>query len=307
MKKKQNIFIICIILVLIIILSIIKTHKTKEQINLQIINIVNSTDILNTNITHTNPDLKLLNSIDNNTQDTYNVNVNDILNGKLKKIVIENSIYYKYTFTAFIGLEKNNQENIFRINSSVILEKKDKFYDIKSLDDFKQDVSKEILKIKNKNSEDISKELNDISLIYRNEKLDVNINYPEYYSYNSVPMNNNNTITDTISFYMTNEKTVNYVLISMSNSKDISIEEYIETLLKQNYTLEEDLFTTPQGLNFKVLTQNFKQNSSEIIEKIYLLDNSYKNLNTVNITVKIDSKNQKRKLTEAEEIIKSIT
>lgn len=307
MKKKQNIFIICIILVLIIILSIIKTHKTKEQINLQIINIVNSTDILNTNITHTNPDLKLLNSIDNNTQDTYNVNVNDILNGKLKKIVIENSIYYKYTFTAFIGLEKNNQENIFRINSSVILEKKDKFYDIKSLDDFKQDVSKEILKIKNKNSEDISKELNDISLIYRNEKLDVNINYPEYYSYTSVPMNNNNTITDTISFYMTNEKTVNYVLISMSNSKDISIEEYIETLLKQNYTLEEDLFTTPQGLNFKVLTQNFKQNSSEIIEKIYLLDNSYKNLNTVNITVKIDSKNQKRKLTEAEEIIKSIT
>lgn len=305
MKKKKLILIILVVLLFIITSFFLYLNKTKDKINFQIINTVNSIDILNSNITLNNPDLKLLNNTDilDSTENLYTVKINNILNGNFNKVTIENSVYYKYSFNANIIISKENKNNTLKINSSVILEKKDDFYIIKSLDDLKQDISKEILKIKNENSEDISKEMSDISLIYQNENLDISINYPIYYSYNSNPTIHDESITDNVSFYMDADKTINYISIEMSTSNKSSTNKTIDTLLNQNYELEEELFITPQGLEFKVLTQTFKQNFNEVIEKIYILQNNYKSLENITITVKVDSNN---KITVAEELIKSI-
>lgn len=289
-------------------ITILNLHTTKEKINTQIINNVNSTDILNENITNNNPELKLLTdtSLNNDNSNSYYVKINDISNGSLKRTIIENSVYYKYIFDANITLTKGEAEFNTSFQTSVILEKSSNQYIVKSLDDFKQDVSKKILTFKNNNSEDISKELSDISLVYQNDNLDIQIHYPDYYTYTNNPINSSTETSDTVSFYMDEDKTNNYVLITMSTSKNKSTSETIDELLQQNYSLEENKFVTPQGLKFKVLKQKFKQDFNDIIETIYILDGEYKNINNMYITVKINSTDEKNKITEVEEIIKSI-
>jgi len=310
LKKKKLLIYLCAttIIALSSFTNIFNLHITKEKINNSIIKHVNSTDILNKNITHDNTELKMLinTSLDNDTSNSYYVQINDIFNGSLKKIMIENSVYYKYTFTANITLITDDSEYNTNVQSSIILEKVSNEYVIKSLDDFKQDISKQILTVKTKNSEDISKELSDISLIYQNENLDIQLHYPDYYTYTNNPINNPNETSDTISFYMDTDKTNNYCLITMSTLKNQSTSETIDDLLQQNYSLEENKFTTPQGLTFHVLKQNFKQDFNDIIETIYILDGDYKHIHDMCITVKINSIEEKTKITEVEEIIKSI-
>lgn len=289
-------------------ITILNLHTTKDKINTQIINNVNSTNTLYEQITNNTTDLKTLTntSLDNDNCNSYYVQINDIFNGSLKKITIENSVYYKYIFTADITLIKDNSKYNTTFQSSVILEKLSNEYVVKSLDDFKQDISKQILTCKTNNSEDISKELNDISLIYQNDNLDIQINYPDYYTYTNNPINRASETSDTVSFYMDKDKTNNYVLITMSTLQNTSTSETINDLLTQNYILEDNKFTTPQGLKFNVLKQNFKQDFNDIIETIYILDGAYKNINNMCITVKINSIEEKTKITEVEEIIKSI-
>ena len=289
-------------------ITILNLHTTKDKINTQIINNVNSTNILYEQITNNTTDLKTLTntSLNNDNCNSYYVQINDIFNGSLKKITIENSVYYKYIFTTDITLIKDNFKYNTTLQSSVILEKASNEYVVKSLDDFKQDISKQILTFKTNNSEDISKELSDISLIYQNDNLDIQIHYPDYYTYTNNPINSSSEISDTVSFYMDKDKTNNYVLITMSTSQNISTSETINDLLTQNYILEDNKFITPQGLKFNVLKQNFKQDFNDIIEIIYILDGDYKNINNICITVKINSIDAKTKITEVEEIIKSI-
>ena len=310
MNKKKILIPICTVIAItsLSFITISTLHTTKEKINTQIINNVNSTDILNENITNNDPDLKLLTSAspDNNNNDSYYVQINNISNGSLKKIIIEDSVYYKYVFDANITLTKDDSKINTSFQTSVILEKSSNEYIIKSLDDFKQDVSKELLTLKNNNSEDISKELNDLSLVYQNDNLDIQMNYPYYYTYTNNPVNDSSEISDTISFYMDEDKTNNYVLITISTVKNKSTTEIINELLKQNYSLEESKFTTPQGLSFNVLKQVFKQDSNDIVETIYILEGEYKNITDMSITVKINSTDEKNKITEVEEIIKSI-
>lgn len=310
MNKKKILLPICTVVAItsLSFITMSTLHTTKEKINTQIINNVNSTDILNENITNNDPDLKLLTSAspDNNNNDSYYVQINNISNGSLKKIIIEDSVYYKYVFDANITLTKDDSKINTSFQTSVILEKSSNEYIIKSLDDFKQDVSKELLTLKNNNSEDISKELNDLSLVYQNDNLDIQMNYPYYYTYTNNPVNDSSEISDTISFYMDEDKTNNYVLITMSTVKNKSTTEIINELLKQNYSLEESKFTTPQGLSFNVLKQVFKQDSNDIVETIYILEGEYKNITDMSITVKINSTDEKNKITEVEEIIKSI-
>lgn len=310
MNKKKILLPICTVVAItsLSFITMSTLHTTKEKINTQIINNVNSTDILNENITNNDPDLKLLTSAspDNNNNDSYYVQINNISNGSLKKIIIEDSVYYKYVFDANITLTKDDSKINTSFQTSVILEKSSNEYIIKSLDDFKQDVSKELLTLKNNNSEDISKELNDLSLVYQNDNLDIQMNYPYYYTYTNNPVNDSSEISDTISFYMDEDKTNNYVLITISTVKNKSTTEIINELLKQNYSLEESKFTTPQGLSFNVLKQVFKQDSNDIVETIYILEGEYKNITDMSITVKINSTDEKNKITEVEEIIKSI-
>lgn len=310
MNKKKILIPICTVIAItsLSFITISTLHTTKEKINAQIINNVNSTDILNENITNNDPDLKFLTSAnpDNNNNDSYYVQINDISNGSLKRTIIENSVYYKYVFDVSITLIKDDSKINTNFQTSVILEKSSNEYIIKSLDDFKQDVSKELLTLKNNNSEDISKELNDLSLVYQNDNLDIQMNYPYYYTYTNNPVNDSSEISDTISFYMDEDKTNNYVLITMSTVKNKSTTEIINELLKQNYSLEESKFTTPQGLSFNVLKQVFKQDSNDIVETIYILEGEYKNITDMSITVKINSTDEKNKITEVEEIIKSI-
>lgn len=310
MNKKKILLPICTVIAItsLSFITISTLHTTKEKINTQIINNVNSTDILNSNITNNNPELKLLTStnLDNDNNDSYYVQINDISNGSLKRIIIENSVYYKYVFDANVTLTKDDSKINTSFQTSVILEKSSNEYIIKSLDDFKQDVSKELLTFKNNNSEDISKELNDLSLVYQNDNLDIQMHYPDYYTYSNNPINDSTEISDTVSFYMDEDKTNNYVLITMSTSKNKSTTEIINELLKQNYCLEESKFTTPQGLSFNVLKQIFKQDSNDITERVYILEDNYKNINDMIITVKINSNDEKNKITEVEELIKSI-
>lgn len=294
---------------LIILIASYSNH-TKQEINNQIIYQVNSNNFLNDNIHLNTQDTKVLTPLYSaetvNLDDSYFINITEIRNGKLTKKEIEQSLYHTYSFDAKLQLSKDGTNHNKEISSSVIVEKNNSDFVIKSTDDLKQDIMKEIMAIKNENSEDISKELSNISLIYQNEELDIQLNYPDYYTYTNNVNNEKKAIENTVSFYMDSDKTSNYILLSMYTDSSLNHNEITAELLKQNYSLIKDNFTTPQGIKFSVLTQNFTQDLKDVTEMVFIAQNDYKAIEQMIITVKIDSNMLSNKQSEIEEIIKSI-
>lgn len=294
---------------LIILIASYSNH-TKQEINNQIIYQVNSNNFLNDNIPVTTKDSKVLTPLYStetvNLDDSYFISITEIRNGKLAKKEIEQSLYYTYSFNAKLQLSKDGTNHKKEISSSVIVEKNNSDFIIKSTDDLKQDIMKEIMAIKNENSEDISRELSNISLVYHNEELDIQLNYPDYYTYTNNINHNNKAVENTVSFYMDSDKTSNYILLSMNSHSSQNHNEIISELLKQNYSLIKNNYTTPQGIKFSILTQNFTQDLKDVTEMVFISENDYKTIDQMIITIKIDSDKLSNKQSEIEEIIKSI-
>lgn len=294
---------------LIILIASYSNH-TKQEINNQIIYQVNSNNFLNDNIPLTTKDTKVLTPLYStetvDLDDSYFINITEIRNGKLTKKEIEQSLYHTYSFNAKLQLSKDGTNHKKEISSSVIVEKNNSDFIIKSTDDLKQDIMKEIMAIKNENSEDISRELSNISLVYHNEELDIQLNYPDYYTYTNNINHNNKSVENTVSFYMDSDKTSNYILLSMNSDSSQNHNEIISELLKQNYSLIKNNYTTPQGIKFSILTQNFTQDLKDVTEMVFISENDYKTIDQMIITVKIDSDKLSNKQSEIEEIIKSI-
>lgn len=296
----------------LVILFTAYNNYSKHTINTQIINQVNSEKFLNSDITNYSNETKILTPINFTTSsqfdNSYQISIDNIQNGKLSKKTIEQNIYHTYSFDATLEFSKNDTNYIKTINSNIIVEKVNNKFIIKSIDDLKQDIIKELMAVKNENSEDISKELSDISLIYQNDELDIQLNYPNYYTYNTniIFNDSNNSTEHTASFYMNDDKTSNYILLSMQTNCIQETSEIIDDFITQNYSLITSDFITPNNISFTVLTQNFTQDFKEVTEIVFIAKNDYKTIDELVITVKIDTAELSKKQSEIEEIIKSI-
>lgn len=305
----------------LIVLSISHRVQTKNKINNALTEYIDFNEILTTQTSPTNPNSKILipkQSTDENSDislaspasftenDSYTISIDNIIHGKIAKEKIDDSIYYNYSFNADLILHRNGNEFKTNIQSKVVLEKENFGFKIKSVDDLKQDLLKKVVAFKNYNSEDISKELTELSLIYQSKELDIQLSYPEYYSYSNNPIVENGSMKDTISFYMDDDKTNNYVVVSLDNKSNFNPELTINKLIKQNYSLISDKFETPYGIDFTVLSQNFTQDSKEITEQVYISNSPYNSIGKIIVTAKMESSILKNKINEIEEIIKSI-
>lgn len=308
MKKK--ILIPCIAALATTSIIFYQVHRTniiKDTLKNQVIEEINTNVQTKTDsnvISNINNqiDLKRITSLDS----SYAININQIYNEKLQKTKIADSKYLSYSFDAKVSFSKNNKTYNKVINSSVIVDNVNNVFEIKSIDDLEQDLLKCLIQIKKENSEDFSEELNTISLIYQNEELDIQINYPDYYTYNAFKTNNDDNTEYNVSFYMDNEKTSNYIqFVMLSNNVEKNI-NYIDELKKQGYELLENEITTQGGVTFSVLTQSFIQNFKDITEIMYVSHSGYKNIDNLIITAKLDSSIVKSKQSEVEEIIKSL-
>lgn len=291
----------------IIFYQVHRTNVIKDTLKKQVIEEINSsvqTKKDSNVISNINNqiDLKRITSLDS----SYSININQIYNEKLQKTKIADSNYLSYSFDAKVSFSKNNKIYNKVINSSVIVDNVNNVFEIKSIDDLEQDLLKCLIQIKKENSEDFSEELNTISLIYQNEELDIQINYPDYYTYNAFKTNNDDNTEYNVSFYMDNEKTSNYIqFVMLSNNVGKNI-NYIDKLKKQGYELLENEITTQGDVTFSVLTQSFIQNFKDITEIMYVSHSDYKNIDDLIVTAKLDSSIVKSKQSEVEEIIKSL-
>lgn len=240
-----------------------------------------------------------------NIDNSYSFKINNIYNDKLFKINVEGTSYLNYTFDADISFSKNQKNYNRTINSNVIVNKINDKLEIKSIDDLEEDLIKALIKIKKENLEDISEELTNISLIYQNEDLDIQIKYPDYYTYNSLKTEREDGTEYNVSFYLDNNKTSNYIQFTILSKNSNKKSSHLETLLEQGYELQDRKLLNPNGIEFSILTQSFTQNFKDITEIIYLSNDSYKDIDSLIVTVKLDSSLLKTRSIEIEELIKS--
>lgn len=292
--------------------GICKTNAIKDVIKNQVLNEINNSQINNEEsqnnqaITASALSNQLQSSRMISLDSSYKINVDNIYNEKLSKKKIDNNNYLNYTFDAEISFSKNKKTYKKIINSSVIVEKTDGAIKIKSIYELEQSLIETLIKIKKENFEDISEELSNISLIYQNEELDIQISYPNYYTYNALKTDNENSIEHNVSFYIDNNKTSNYIQFAMLQKKSKENENYIDKLKSQGYTLKKNTLLNPNGLEFTILTQSFTQNYKDITEIIYVSNSKYKDIESIIITAKLDSALLQSRKSEIEELIKSL-
>lgn len=284
-----------------------KINITKDAIKNQVITEINENKRDNSDTTKYSMIEEQIKSNRMTILDTsYLISINNISNEELHKTKIEGYSYLSYNFDAEVTFSKNNKTYTKNITSSVIVDKKDNIIEIKSLDDLEQDLLKALIQIKKDNSEDYSEELNTLSLVYQNEELDIQINYPDYYTYSSLKTQNENITEHNVSFYMDSDKTTNYIQFVMSTNNSRTKLDYIEELKEQGYMLQEKKLVTQSDIEFSILKQIFTQNFKEVTETIYIANSKYKNIDNLIITTKLDSTLLKTREIEIEEIIKSI-
>ena len=310
--KKYKVISLLFTFIIIISISTLSFYRKalKENLNDEIIYQVNSNSFLTSEFTQEEETVTILTpktiSVETSIDSSFEVSIKEINNGKFAKKIIEHETYYEYSFEASLVLIKNNVEYLKNIHSSVIVEKVRQIYNLKSTDDLKQEISKEIMEIKSSNSEDISKELNDISLLYQNDALNIQLSYPNYYTYTTnLIYNSNDDIENTVSFYMDDDKKSNYMLVSFHSNYELTPEDIVDEFLEKNYSLSKDAFITTQNLEFSVLTQQFNQDK-DITEIVFVSKSSYKSIDQILITVKVNSTLLSSKQSELEEMIKSI-
>ena len=313
MKRKSVAFILISTLAIILCaITIYAIHSKKyEDINETIKTYVNTNDILYTESPVTNTEDNIVytpentRSVDDNS---YTVEIKSIRKKKINKYVENGDKYYKYTFKATIAIKNGDTIQATKtVNSHVIIKKEQKNFLITSYDDLKQDISKEIIKVKEANSEDITKEFDNISLLYENEELDITISYPDTYTYINNDFDNND-VKDNISFYFDEHqnKSDNYLNILLDKTNNEDDETSLEYYLEQGYVEEESL-ETYSNITFRVATQSFyKENDSHVIERIYISDEPYKELKYIKAVARATEENLTKNQIQIEEIIKSI-
>lgn len=290
-KKLLSITLIVTAFTAIGLSSIYKVNIT-SNINKSISEQVKSDGFLNSeSISDTTENKILTTTSTDEINQSYTIKLRNISNEKILKSATDDSTYYTYTFSCDLILTKDNISHSIEFSSSVLLTKSNLSFDIVSTENLKQDILKEILLINNSISEDTPIELNNTSLVYQNEALDIKIDYPDYWTYT----NNNNTIDnitkDNISFYFNEDKTSNYMLVSLSTNPEFDKDSIISELTKQNYTQHNNLFINDNGISFAVLEQTFIKDSTESKEIVFIATNKYKSVNELIVTVKINSTN----------------
>lgn len=290
-KKLLSITLIATAFTAIGLSSIYKVNIT-SNINKSISEQVKSDGFLNSeSISDTTENKILTTTSTDEINQSYTIKLRNISNEKILKSATDDSTYYTYTFSCDLILTKDNISHSIEFSSSVLLTKSNLSFDIVSTENLKQDILKEILLINNSISEDTPIELNNTSLVYQNEALDIKIDYPDYWTYT----NNNNTIDnitkDNISFYFNEDKTSNYMLVSLSTNPEFDKDSIISELTKQNYTQHNNLFINDNGISFAVLEQTFIKDSTESKEIVFIATNKYKSVNELIVTVKINSTN----------------
>lgn len=323
-RKKLSLLILPITLSICFIVSVtIKNNYDYNKINNTIKSHINSSNIMNENDINilSNPDAKILTPVTleekdakENTNDInnehYEVKINSINNEKLSKNKDSHTGYYTYQFIANVTLKKDNHSFKTNIDSSVILEKSENGYTIKSTDDFKQDVSKAIISFKKDTEEDIYPELSNLSLLYQNDKIDISIHYPDYYTYsNNETYSKGDIFSDTVTFYPSTERKDNYIQIYLQKNKESVPKKSIDDYIKNGYTFSNETYSTNNGLKFDILKQTFiENNNTPIIEQVYISQKPYsdKNIGKIIITVRISEDLIADKQKEIDEIIKSI-
>ena len=290
-KKILSITIIATAFTVIGLSGIYKANIT-SNINKNISEEVQSEDFLNSENTDDSTPMKILTTTSTDEiNQSYKIKLRNISKEKLSKSPTNDSTHYTYTFSGDLILTKDNISHSVEFSSSVLLKKSNLSFEILSVEDLKQDILKEILLINNNISEDTPAELNNTSLVYQNEALDIKIDYPDYWTYTNNQNTVDNIVNDNISFYFNEDKTSNYMLISLSTNPEFDKDILISELTKQNYNQANKLFVNNNGISFVVLDQTFIKDSTESKEIVFIATDKYKSVNKLIVTVKINSTN----------------
>lgn len=286
-----------------------KYTVTINNINNTILDYVDSNDILNNiDTSDDNTAIILKTSEDLKTINDYQVKIIDIDKVDLNKIHDEESIYYEYKFKANVLLENNSNKVNTTINSCMVLEKINGVFSIKSIDDFKSDINKELLAIKKNTNEDISLELASTSLVYTNDILNISLKYPDRYmlTTNSTKKDNN-SIKETITFYTSeNDKTLNYFTFAFEEKSENSMNKLSQDYISQGYIKSECNYKTLNGTSFTLFEQDFKENNQDIREYILVSNTAFKEIERITIKARIHHSEITNLADELSEIIKSI-
>lgn len=279
--------------------------QIKDEIRNQILETVDSNNLSTSN--YQTKKTTQLHFDENESNESYLISIENIYNEKLGKETIDGSTYISYNFDANVVFSKNSSKYAKTIKSKVIFEKDKNSINIKSTDDLEDELLKSLIQIKKENDEDFSEELNNISLLYQNEELDIRVNYPDYYTYSTSKTQNDDATEHNVSFYMDENKLSNYIQMLMISSDTKKSNYYKQELENQGYISEKSNLTTNKDLNFSIFTQTFTQNFKDITEIIYISNSKYKDIDNIIITAKVDSDLLSKKKSEIEEIIKSIS
>lgn len=306
-RKKTTTIVIILTAFTAITLSGIHKRNITLNINNSISEQVKSSDFLNSETTINSSQAKILTTTSTEEiNESYKIKLSNISNGKLYKSSDDNPTHYIYEFDSNLILTNGNISNSIEFSSSVLLNKSNFSFEILSTDDLKQDILKEILLIDNSLSENTPVAIANTSLVYQNEALDIKIDYPDYWTYTNNQNSSDTVINDNISFYFNEDKSSNYMLVSLSTNPEFNKESVISELTKQNYAQSDDLFINSNGISFVVLEQTFIKDSIEYKEFVYISTKKYKSINEFIITIKIDSTNDVHVVNEIKRALDSI-
>lgn len=276
---------------LFVALSITGTNNFYEfRVNNELSKQVNSQEFFNKDFIHTPQQAKVL--VTASTEEllgSYEIELTDVKNKDLYTKTIDGTQCYIYAFNSKLKLTRSGKAYLVDFSSSIILNKSKLSFNIISTENLKQDILKEILLLENSVNDKNNVSSDKAYLVYQNESLDIKIDYPDYWSYTNNQNTSNNTVTDTVSFYIGDDKTSDYVRISLSTNSRTTPDSVITKLTKQNYKQSNNSFINISGIEFAILEQTFNKNSVESKEMVYISKNKYKSIGLLVVTVKLSA------------------
>lgn len=238
----------------------------------------------------------------------YTVKVNSIEDSYFSVENRDDKVYYIYKFIAIVEFKKDDISIKKNISSEAIFLKTDKENSLQFPDDFQKKISDVIVELKKENNEEVPVELDSNSLVYTNKTFKFSLNYPESYTYiQNEGYQNDEGKYLTLTFYLTDDKTTDYIRIYLQQNKISNKNTLINEHKSKGYTVLQDNYKINNDINFTLMTQDFKSNGNVSTENIYILNNDIDDIGSIIITTRLLSDNDDKTKKDIEEMLKSLS
>lgn len=238
----------------------------------------------------------------------YTVKVNSIEDSYFSVENRDDKVYYIYKFIAIVEFKKDDISIKKNISSEAIFLKTDKENSLQFPDDFQKKISDVIVELKKENNEEVPVELDSNSLVYTNKTFKFSLNYPESYTYiQNEGYQNDEGKYLTLTFYLTDDKTTDYIRIYLQQNKISNKNTLINEHKSKGYTVLQDNYKINNEINFTLMTQDFKSNGNVSTENIYILNNDIDDIGSIIITTRLLSDNDDKTKKDIEEMLKSLS